>query len=204
MQHSTPAGATDRSTNANVTEDAGARAQDAKKQAADQASSVAGTARDKADAVKGEAAQQTRRIANEARDAARRQANEQTSRAASALQRTGDQLQALADGRSDETGPLGSYVEQAATRVHSWAELMESRGIDGLLDDVQRFARRRPGAFLIGAAAAGLVAGRLARNAGGDSHSSNSTQGTPAIAIPEEAGAPLGDRSQDREGRLDV
>ncbi len=38
-------------------------------------------------------------------------------------------------------------------------------GIAGVLSDVQTFARRRPGAFLLGAAAVGVVAGRAVRAA---------------------------------------
>ncbi|MBE1603490.1 hypothetical protein [Actinopolymorpha pittospori] len=37
--------------------------------------------------------------------------------------------------------------------------------MDGILQDVEGFARRRPVAFLVGAAAAGFAVGRLARAA---------------------------------------
>jgi hypothetical protein len=40
---------------------------------------------------------------------------------------------------------------------------MEQGGPQGVLDDVSRFARRRPGMFLAGAAGIGFVVGRLVR-----------------------------------------
>lgn len=156
-------------------EDVQAQAQEVGQKASQEASQVAGSARDSATQVKEEAAVQTRRVAREAADAAKREAHDQTSRAASALQRTGDQLQALGEGRPDEAGPVGDYVQRAASQVQDWAQRIESRGLDGVLADLQRFARRKPGTFLLGAAAAGMVAGRLARNTSGDSPGTSST-----------------------------
>ena len=43
------------------------------------------------------------------------------------------------------------------------ASRMEQGGAQGVVDDVTRFARRRPGAFLAGAAGVGFVVGRLVR-----------------------------------------
>ncbi len=40
---------------------------------------------------------------------------------------------------------------------------IDDRGVGALLDDLQAFARRRPGAFLLGAAALGFGLGRLAK-----------------------------------------
>jgi hypothetical protein len=54
-----------------------------------------------------------------------------------------------------------------------------------LLDQVRQFARRRPGAFLLGAALVGIIAGRLTRGAASASDSSTggptglTSQGTP-------------------------
>jgi hypothetical protein len=45
------------------------------------------------------------------------------------------------------------------------AERLESGGLEGALSDLQTFARRRPGVFLLGAAATGFAVGRLLRGA---------------------------------------
>jgi hypothetical protein len=43
------------------------------------------------------------------------------------------------------------------------ADWLEQREPGDLLDEVRRFARRRPGAFVLGALVAGVVAGRMTR-----------------------------------------
>ncbi|HEV3362749.1 MAG TPA: hypothetical protein VG795_01190, partial [Acidimicrobiia bacterium] len=44
------------------------------------------------------------------------------------------------------------------------AERTQSRGVDGLVQEIQTFGRNRPGTFLATAAAAGFVAARLWRS----------------------------------------
>ena len=56
----------------------------------------------------------------------------------------------------------------AADRAYGISDDVQTRGIGGLLSDVQTFARRRPGAFLRGTAVVGVMAGRAARNAKAD------------------------------------
>jgi hypothetical protein len=51
----------------------------------------------------------------------------------------------------------------AADRVYSVAEDFQVRGVSGVLEDVQSFARRRPGAFLLGAAVIGFGVGRYVK-----------------------------------------
>lgn len=46
-----------------------------------------------------------------------------------------------------------------------FTDRLDEREPSELLDELRRFARRRPGAFLLGAFAAGAVAGRVARGA---------------------------------------
>ena len=54
-------------------------------------------------------------------------------------------------------------LEGAERQVEGLASRLEQRGPQGLMDDVTRFARRRPGVFLSGAVAAGFVVGRVVR-----------------------------------------
>ena len=51
--------------------------------------------------------------------------------------------------------------------VESFAGKLQNREPAELLDEVRSFARRKPGLFLLGAAAAGVVAGRLTRGVHG-------------------------------------
>jgi hypothetical protein len=105
-----------------------------------------------------------RNLAGEANRQLRDRAEQETNRAGGALAQAGSQLQALAEGRVDEAGAFGEYAQQAAQAVNRWADSVQDRGLDGLLDDLRSAARRRPGAFLVGAVAAGVIAGRFGRN----------------------------------------
>ena len=62
------------------------------------------------------------------------------------------------------TQPDFTVQEMAALIDHSLLMPYTSRAeMDAFLDEVKRYARRRPGTFLAGAAVLGLVAGRLTR-----------------------------------------
>jgi hypothetical protein len=61
---------------------------------------------------------------------------------------------------------------------------MDQRGVEGVLDDVRSFARRRPGVFLLGAGIAGFAVGRLVRGAK-DAPTSRPGPSRAAIASPE-------------------
>jgi hypothetical protein len=93
------------------------------------------------------------------------QANQQTERLADGLRSFAGQIQALVEGDQANAGPLPDYARQATDQLQQLAGQIGDRGFDGVVDDVQRFARRRPGLFLAGAAAAGFLGGRLLRGA---------------------------------------
>jgi gas vesicle protein len=132
--------------------------------ARDAASDIATTAGERTRDIREQAASHVRGIAAEARRQLRDRIEQETEHAGSALSRAGSQLQALTEGRTDETGVFGEYAEQAAQTVNRWADSIQDRGLDGLLDDLRSVGRRRPGAFLLGAMAAGMIAGRFGRN----------------------------------------
>jgi hypothetical protein len=152
------------------------QASEAATTAAAKTSEVAGTATEGARQVASEASRQAgqltqealssaRNLVGEATGSLREQAGQQTERAASGLRTLSDQVRALAEGRPDEAGPAGDYVRQAGEKLQEVASRLESGGIEGALSDLQTFARRRPGVFLLGAAAAGFAVGRLVRGA---------------------------------------
>ena len=145
---------------------AGQQGQEAAERAASEASQVADTAKDQARQVKDEVATQARGLVDQAKSELRDQGRSQA-----------DQAEALAAGRVDEAGNVADYVRKAGDQVGRVADRLDQRGIDGVVDDVQAFARRRPGAFLLGCAAAGFVTGRLLRGGAAGSGGLNGDAG---------------------------
>jgi gas vesicle protein len=164
-----------------VSDVAGEQGKEVAQHAGSEASRVADTAKDQARQVKDEAAAQARGLVDQAKTELRDQGRSQADQAAKAIHRVGDQADALAAGRVDEAGAVADYARQAGERVHEVANRIDERGVDGLLDDVQNFARRKPGAFLLGCAAAGFVAGRLIR---GGAATSADNGGSPSGSGP--------------------
>ena len=123
---------------------------------------VAQTATDQARQVAAETGRQARDLLGEAQGQARDQAAVQQQRAARQLHTVADELGQMASN-GGQSGVATEFARQAAGRVHGAASWLEEREPADLLDEVRHFARRRPGVFLIGAALAGLAAGRLTR-----------------------------------------
>jgi hypothetical protein len=175
------------------------RAQDVGQSAKEQASAtadqtkqavsqVAGTAADQVKAVTGEARQQAGAAVKQLRDRMTDEAQSQTQRLAGTLRQWADDLGSMAQNASGDS-PARSLVEQAADGGHRAAEYLDRQGTAGLMGDLQDFARRRPGAFLAGAALSGLVIGRLAKAGSKAGSSSQGSARTPAAvegAVPPE------------------
>jgi len=113
---------------------------------------------------------QGRSLLQETRAQIQTQARSGTERTAGALRQFGEQAQALAEGRPEEAPQLAEYAWKiadscygAADKIYGLADDIEERGFSGVLQDVQSFARRRPGAFLVGAVALGFGVGRLVK-----------------------------------------
>jgi len=142
--------------------------------AAEHARELATSAREQAGEVTREAVHQGQRVLSDATDKVREQAHSQAEQAVGALRGLSDQARALAEGRPQEAGPLGDYAQRLAGSVSQAADRLEQRGLEGSIDDLKRFARRRPGVFLLGAGIAGFAAGRLLRGARDDDSSPTS------------------------------
>jgi hypothetical protein len=128
------------------------------------------TAKEQVGRVRGEVVEQGRSVVADARSQVEAQANAQVRRLADGLAGLGEQVRALNEGRPEDAGTLAPYVSNAAEavydaadRVYTVAANIDERGLGGVLEDVQAFARRRPGAFLVGAAIAGFGLGRAVR-----------------------------------------
>lgn len=122
---------------------------------------VARTTKTEAREVVGEAAQQARDLVGEARQQVREQAGTQKARAVEGLRSLGDELQQMS-GQGYGLG--GEITRQVAERAHGLADQLDRHEPAELLDQLRRYARRRPAAFLTGAAVLGVLAGRLTRN----------------------------------------
>src|SRR4051812_48862537 len=139
------------------------RAQNAAGTASDEGRHLAGVTQQEAGNVASEAANQARRVMDDAMSQGSSQSKEQQDRLAGTLRTIGDDLESMTSQASP--GVAQDLTRQVTGYVRSFTDHLENREPAELLDDVRQFARRRPGTFLIGALAAGVVVGRLARGA---------------------------------------
>jgi hypothetical protein len=138
------------------------RATEASAAAKHAGSDVAQTAAEKAKDVAQETTKQARDLLGEARGQVKQQAGDQHRALVDNLRSLADELSAMTNS-NEQGGMATELVGQAGQRVQGAADWLDGREPGELLDEVRTFARRRPGAFLIGAAVAGVVAGRLTR-----------------------------------------
>src|SRR5215203_1920084 len=111
--------------------------------AADQGKHVAGVARDEAKNVVSEAQNQLRGLLDEATTQVDEQSKAQKSRLADTVRTFGDDLESMrGDGQND--GVAAQVVQQVAGQARSLAAHLDDREPSELLDDVRRFASRRP------------------------------------------------------------
>lgn len=119
---------------------------------------------DQGSQVGSEVASVATHVVDDARAQLREGAEKQLGQLADGLDLLYRQTRALAQGRPDEAGHLVEYVQEGADWLGGLAQRIHTGGLDGIADDIKRFARARPVVFLAGSAAAGLAVGRLVRN----------------------------------------
>lgn len=135
-------------------------------EAKDKARDVAQTAKEQGREVAGEAKVQARELFGQAKSEAYAQAGQQQQRLSAGLRALGQEFGAMAQGSNESDAPSGTATRLSRTAGHQLENVagwFESREPADVLDEVRRFARRRPGTFLLGAAVLGLVAGRITR-----------------------------------------
>ena len=91
------------------------------------------------------------------------QATTQRDRLSQTLRTLGDDLEQMASQGPGRSGMAADLAREVSERVRALGSHLEGREPGQLLDEARDFARRRPGTFLLGALAAGVVAGRLFR-----------------------------------------
>jgi len=163
----------ERTRGAELTETAGETAGSVRRAA----SNLAETAKQQAGDVVGEAAAQTRGVVADARHRLTDEVHSQNERLAGGIRQVADQLTEMAGGQGDSTARM--LVQRLGEGGRQVADYLERNGPEGVLTEVQEFARRRPGVFLLGAALTGFVVGRLGKGVLGAPAGGN---GAPAVA----------------------
>lgn len=139
------------------------QAQQVKSDARHAAKDVAGTAREEAGNVKDEAVDQAKGLVSSAKEQASSQVATQQQRLAQQSRTVTEDLRRLSRGEKPESDMVTRALSSVADRAEHFTTQLENKEPADLLQDVRRFAARRPGAFLAIAAGVGLVAGRLTR-----------------------------------------
>jgi hypothetical protein len=163
--------------------------------AAQAGTQVASTAADQAKQVTTETKRQAQDLINQGRSQLQEQARTGQQRAGQGLGEIAQQLRSMVEGGGETpSGPAADLVRQAGDKVEQVAGWLQDREPGDLVAEVRAYARRRPGMFLLGAAVAGVVAGRLTSgvvSAHKDAGPSGSgTPATPRHAV--ETGYPAG------------
>jgi hypothetical protein len=132
--------------------------------AVDAGKQVASTAKDEAANVASEAKYQAKSLLSTATSEVQNQASTQQGRLASTLRGYTDELQGISQGNAP-SGVVGDLLQQAASKGSQIAQWLEDREPGDVLEELRRYARRRPVMFLAFCGLAGVVAGRITRGA---------------------------------------
>jgi hypothetical protein len=112
--------------------------------------------------VAAEASRQGRDLLQQAQSQVGEQVAQGQQRLASEFLSVSEELRSMAES-SQQNGTASELARQAASRAHDVGRWLDARGPADVVNELQSFARRRPGMFLALAAGAGLIAGRLTR-----------------------------------------
>jgi vacuolar-type H+-ATPase subunit H len=156
---------------------------------------VVSTAADEASNVADETRRQAKHLGQEVSNQAQQQAALQKDNAATGLHALGEELRSMAR-HGGQSSPVTDLAHQAADKLTDVASWLERRDPGSLLDEVRTYARRKPGTFLLGAAAAGILAGRLTRGAAEASQDGTDASDDRQLAngsngLRSEAGTPV-------------
>ena len=148
--------------------------------AVDRGQQVVGTAKDEASRVTAEATGQAKDLLQQGRQQLSEQVSTQQQKLGSLVHSLADELGTMA-AKSDKSGPLTDLAQQGSRRIGALAHQLETAEASDLLDQVRTFARRRPVAFLVGSALAGVVVGRLSRSLAAEAHDAKVANESPAL-----------------------
>jgi hypothetical protein len=137
-------------------------------------------AKERARDIAHEAGDQTRGLVDRTRNELGSQVASQQQHLAGGLRALGDELSQMSSGTQDP-GYATDLVQRAGEATGHVAQWFEEREPGDVLHEVEDFARRRPGMFILMAAGAGLLVGRFLRGAkdapSGDTSGSDAPSG---------------------------
>lgn len=169
------------------------RAADAAATAKDEGAHVADTAKDEVQKVAGEAKEKAADLLGDAKAQIGDQSKTQLQYLVTKLEDLTSEIDSMVDG-SDVQGTVTDLARQFSDKTRALSSHLSGREPQDLLDDVRSFARQRPGAFLVGAVAAGVLAGRLTRGVkqANDSAPSSPNPTSPSASTGSLAAGGLG------------
>ena len=178
-------GATSVSTTPSTTDVAKDQAGNVASTAAQAGSQVASTAADQAKQVTHETKRQAQDLVQQGRQQLKDQASSGQQKAGQGLTDIAQQLRTMAQGGGTPSGPAADLVAQAGDKIEELASWVSQREPGDLVVELRNFARRKPGVFMLGAALAGVVAGRLTTGVvAAHKDSGPSSTGTTGYAQP--------------------
>src|SRR5580692_5604638 len=142
---------------------------------------VADVAREQASGVAAEAGRQGRDLLQQAQGQLEEQAAQGQQQLADRLLSLSDELRSMADA-SGQGGMAADLAHQVASRARDAGQWLGDRKPGQVVGEMQSFARRKPALFLVLAAGAGLVAGRLTRGRKDASGDDSAATARPAAA----------------------
>jgi hypothetical protein len=178
-----PSGATNVSSSPSTTDVAKDQAGNVASTAAQAGSQVASTAADQAKQVTQETKRQAQDLIHQGRQQLTDQARTGQQKAGQGLSEIASQLRTMVEGGETPSGPAADLVRQAGDKLEEIAGWVQDREPGDLVNELRSFARRRPGAFILGAALAGVVAGRLTTGVVA-AHKDGSDSGSPQRLTP--------------------
>lgn len=155
--------------------------------ATEQAKDVLGTAKDEASTVLVEAKSQAKDLYTQTQREVKDQAHTQQQRIVAGLHAVSGELESMA-ANAPTAGVATDVVGQVAGRLSAAASWLGERDPGSVLGEVKRYARRKPGTFILAAVITGVVVGRLTRalaaNASDDATGDSPTSTPPADGDP--------------------
>lgn len=156
-----------------------------------EAAGTADTTKEQMGRVTEEAQRQGRRLLDEAGSRLRDEADGQASRAAGSMRNISSEIRSMANASEEPEGTVPRLMRDGADQLESFAARLDAEGWDALRSRLESLARRQPAMFLAGAFGAGMLAGRIFRNADTDEVRRH---------IGEDSEAISSSRSSDMEG----
>jgi hypothetical protein len=133
-------------------------AADASREVTSQVKETVGQVSEQAQQAAGQVVGQARQEVSSRLAVQKDRAAEGLTSVAHALRQTGQQL------RAQDQQAVTGYIETAASQVERVSNYLRQNDLGGLIDDVERFARRQPALFLGGTFVLGLLGARFLKS----------------------------------------